>query len=135
VTLRAPAMCGAQRGRRAASGDAAGIDDADVVRLLGLLHVVGRQEDGESVIAAEAPDRRPHGNSARRIEAAVGSSRAGSPARAARSRDVGAAALAGSRPYGGREASRSTRFVSSARRTKRARGTRAQRAGADSHAR
>ena len=65
----AAAEPGAQLGRRPLGHDAARVDDADLIGFLGLLHVMGREEDGESPLAAESADRGPDSDAAGGVEA------------------------------------------------------------------
>ncbi len=60
---------GLELGRRALVHDPAAVDDADPVGLLGLLEVVGRQEDRRAALRADRPEVVPQRSAARRIEA------------------------------------------------------------------
>ncbi len=59
-----------ERGRRSLGDDLAAVDDPDPVgEAIGLLQVLGRQEDGHPLVVGEALDLLPEGAAALRVEA------------------------------------------------------------------
>ena len=68
-----PADLGLERGRRALRDDVAAVDDADAVgEDVGLLEVLGGEEDGDAVLVREPADLLPERGAALRVEACRG---------------------------------------------------------------